>query len=246
MRKWAKTNMTDHQELIEKIPAYALGVLDETERQLVLSHLSSCQLCQQELASYEETATELASTLASEEPPARLKARLMERIQPAGQASLHQQPSFTDRLLSALQGLPPAWAPISVILLLVLLVSNALLWRQANLPSNHEFKTVTLTGTDFAPEAHGIMVLTPDDEQGVLVVNDLTPLSDQEQYQLWLIDDAGNRDSGAIFSVNSVGRAQVEISGEQPLPNYAAFGITIEPAGGSSGPTGQQVLGSEL
>jgi anti-sigma-K factor RskA len=33
---------------------------------------------------------------------------------------------------------------------------------------------------------------------------------------------------------------------EQPLKAFSTFGITIEPAGGSPGPTGDKVLGGGL
>ena len=78
-----------------------------------------------------------------------------------------------------------------------------------------------------------------------LTVAGLPVLSPEQQYQLWLIVD-GQRASGAIFSVNEDGWAKVSVDSERPLAEYGAFGITIEPTGGSPGPTGERVLGHEL
>jgi anti-sigma-K factor RskA len=76
-----------------------------------------------------------------------------------------------------------------------------------------------------------------------LVVDHLPPLDPAHQYQLWLIQD-GQRTSGAVFSVNPEGYGSVWVSSPQPLANYSAFGVSIEPAGGSLAPTGARVLGS--
>jgi anti-sigma-K factor RskA len=62
---------------------------------------------------------------------------------------------------------------------------------------------------------------------------------------LWLIQD-GQRTSGGVFSVSDEGYGSLWISSPEPLATYSAFGITIEPAGGSPGPTGDKVLGSPL
>ncbi len=68
---------------------------------------------------------------------------------------------------------------------------------------------------------------------------------DELQYQLWLIQD-GQRTSGAVFSVNKYGYGSVWVSSPEPLSSYSDFGISIEPAGGSPGPTGDKVLGSPV
>jgi anti-sigma-K factor RskA len=61
----------------------------------------------------------------------------------------------------------------------------------------------------------------------------------------WLIEN-GQRTSGGVFSVSQEGYGSLRVSSPQPLSNYSAFGITVEPVGGSPGPTGNKVLGSPL
>jgi anti-sigma-K factor RskA len=79
----------------------------------------------------------------------------------------------------------------------------------------------------------------------ILVVNGLDVLPLDKQYQLWLaVGD--RRDSGGVFSVSRSGYGALEISAPQPLREYARVGITIEPSGGSPGPTGDRVLGGDL
>ena len=88
-------------------------------------------------------------------------------------------------------------------------------------------------------------MVSTDGEHGTLVVDGLPALDEERQYQLWLIED-GQRTSGGVFSVNPEGYGSLWVLSPEPLSGYSAFGITIEPAGGSPGPTGAKVLGSTL
>jgi anti-sigma-K factor RskA len=109
---------------------------------------------------------------------------------------------------------------------------------------------VALAGTDAAPGASGVLVISQDGSSGTLVADGLPVLEAGKQYQLWLIHD-GQRDSGGVFSVSPAQAAGVTpdsyavmaVQSARPLTDYTGFGVTIEPAGGSPGPTGQKVLG---
>ena len=72
----------------------------------------------------------------------------------------------------------------------------------------------------------------------------MEPLDDAQQYQLWLIRD-GERTSGGVFSVSQSGYTAMQVYSREPLASFDAFGITIEPYGGSPGPTGDKVLGGD-
>ncbi len=129
------------------------------------------------------------------------------------------------------------------------MVSNLLWWQQSN---RHEpatapesMQVVAMAGTEVAPDAEGTLVISGDGEYGTLVVDGLPALDQAHQYQLWLIRD-GQRTSGGVFSVNEEGYGALLISSEAPLSSYPSFGITVEPAGGSPGPTGDKVLGGSL
>jgi anti-sigma-K factor RskA len=106
-------------------------------------------------------------------------------------------------------------------------------------------RTVALNGTEVVPNASGLIVISLDGEHGTLVVDGLPPLDGSHQYQLWLIDD-GQRQSGGVFSVDQEGYGALWVSSPEPLSDYSAVGITIEPAGGSPGPTGDKVMGGSL
>jgi len=102
---------------------------------------------------------------------------------------------------------------------------------------------IDLIGTEAAQQATGFIIADARNQQNLLVVHDLPSLPEAQQYQLWLIKD-GHRTSGAVFSVSPAGYGWTEITAPLPLSDYASFGVTIEPAGGSPGPTGAKVLGT--
>lgn len=236
---------TDHKEIVELLPAYALGTLDAEEAQTVAQHLVTCQECRAELEAYEETVAALPLAGPQLRPSPGLEKRLMERVAASGgEQPADPSPSLPwwQRLAQALQTMP-RWQPVALLLLVVLAVANILLWQRANRGPDLPGQTIVLSGTEAAPQARGTLLISENGRHATLVVEDLPPLSAERQYQLWLIQD-GQRASGGVFSVGEDGYSSFPVSAAQPLDAYSAFGVTIEPAGGSPGPTGEQVLGS--
>lgn len=93
--------------------------------------------------------------------------------------------------------------------------------------------------------ARGMMFMSNDGRIGLLAVLDLPPLPDDRVYQIWLIK-GGLRTSGGTFTVDASGYGQTVLQLVAPVGEFDAIGITVEPAGGSSGPTGDQVLVGDL
>jgi anti-sigma-K factor RskA len=190
------------------------------------------------------------------EPSIAPKEALMRRIGESRQQSGHAQAKLTEskpslwlRMSERMRSSSPAWGMAGLALIVVLLVSNLVLLKQVY-PSNGAgaptaLRVVNLTGTNGAPGASGMIVISRNGAQGTLVVDRLPTLPADRQYQLWLVKD-GKRDSGGVFSVDDAGYASLWVWSPSPLQNYTSFGITIEPAGGSPGPTGQKVLGGKL
>lgn len=232
-------NETSHPELIDLLPAYALGTLDEAEIAQVSAHLATCPDCQEEVAAFEEVTGVLATAVPIVNPPANLKNRVMAQTK-----ADTSQPSLTASLKQQWQNLwqRPLWQPVlAVACFLVILLGALFIWQQTRTTITDQF---VLTPTEINPEAEGLIQVASTGE-ATLTITNLPPLGAEQQYQLWLIHD-GQRDSGAVFSVDEDGFVQVTIDAQRPLTEYGAFGITIEPAGGSPGPTGNRVLGYNL
>jgi len=102
-------------------------------------------------------------------------------------------------------------------------------------------RVITLTPQPAAPEARGNLIIDPEGTSAYLVADGLPTLPGDKSYQLWLAD-GDTRFSVGVFRGNPAGEATVFVRSPKPLGDYSGCGITIEPAGGSPGPTGEQVL----
>ena len=240
------------EHVLDLLPAYALDCLDEDETIHVAEHLAACSTCQAELLAYQATVAQLALAAPDAAPPLTLKEQLMDRTQPVGQLPDVRSPqlSWWQSLGMLMRRTTPAWGVVGLVLIVALAVGNLWLWQRVNqleqrLPPAGVMHTIALSGTQAAPAATGLIVISLDGHHGTLVVDRLPELDEAQQYQLWLIKD-GQRDNGGVFSVSHEGYGSVWLDSPQPLADYSAFGVTIEPAGGSSGPTGEKVLGGSL
>lgn len=244
--------------VIDLIAAYALNILEADEAQQVASHLAACSSCATELQSYLRVVEQLPLAAPDANPPAHLKASLMSQLpkkqnftaaeKPAPMRIAPEKRPWWQTLLQALPTLSPAWNLASAVLILVLSASNLFLWqriKQLDHPSSRHFITVDLQGSPSIPSAAGVLVMDEQGHAGTLVVDGLPVLDNSKTYQLWLIRD-GARTSGGVFSVDSLGYGSLWITSQIPLTRYDSFGVTIEPAGGSPGPTGEKVLGGEI
>ncbi len=231
------------------IPGYALDCLSEEEKLQVSEHLAQCNSCKIELDAYRRVVDELHEAAPKAEPPLDLKQKILIGVQPkrSSDQSGAVMPAWK-RTWTRLIGGAPVWAYASFALIIILAVSNFWMLQRVNrleATSQPDFRVVNLAGTDKAPNATGLLVMSHDGNMGTLVVDSLPLLDESHQYQLWLIKD-GERTSGGVFSVTQDGYGALAISSTQPLKDFPAYGITIEPAGGSPGPTGEKVMGGKL
>jgi len=227
------------------LAAYALGSLDPEELAQVETHIVNCPACRAEVASYSVVAGRLAWGTPEVEVPEGLRQRVLAQAQRpnSGRAAApryeEKSGNWLQRFLAA-----PWWRPVLAGLVLLLLLSNLyFLQRLRRLEEQGPaaLTTIQLSGTEAAPGARGVIVVSQDGRSASLVVSGLPVLGPEQQYQLWLVEGEV-RDSGAVFSVDPAGYTTTPIQATQVLLSYTRFGVTIEPAGGSPGPTGEGVL----
>jgi anti-sigma-K factor RskA len=240
--------MNSEIHVLDLIPAYALDILDEEDEIRVSEHLVSCDSCRGELETYQLLVADLPLGVKQYAPPEGLKDKILSQ---AGSAKrISQQPekqTWRGRFAKPFKTIP-TWGWGAAVVILLLGFSNLLLWNRlsgldgSNAPT---FITVQMAGTEAAPNATGMLVLSKNGEYGTLIVDGLPFVDESKEYQLWLIED-GQRTSGGLFSVSEEGYGYLEVSSQKPLIRYSEFGITAEPAGGSEGPTGEKVLGGEF
>jgi len=105
--------------------------------------------------------------------------------------------------------------------------------------------TISLRGTDVQPQAQGQLIVDPNSESAVLVIAGLDQLEAGKTYQVWLID-GGTPESAGLLAVDENGQGVFIVTSEAAIGSFNALGISIEPEGGSSQPTGDIVVLSEL
>ncbi|HKY55389.1 MAG TPA: anti-sigma factor [Anaerolineales bacterium] len=235
--------MINDLHILESLPAFALGSLDETEARQVAEHLAGCHLCRTELRAFQDVANQLAFATSDMAPSENLKSRLMERIQGIKSSRPARQRFWAPERLMPVGGI------IGLLLVLVLLVSNLLLWQRLNnlevLTGPLGMRAITLQNTAAAPNASGFVIISSDGDNGVLVVDELPQLDEQYEYQLWL-ERNGSKISGAVFPVDESGYRGMRIEAPETLLLFSSVRVTIEPAGGSEQPTGDTVLDGSL
>lgn len=238
-------NHMPEEHVIEQLPDYALGILSAEETRHIERHVDTCALCRRELATFDAIAGELALAVPAVEPPAGLEARLMDAVARTSQQPATPRPSWWETLKAIFARPVPAWS-LGAVAVALIAILFAVWSSQPSAPTIPDgMQTIAMVGTTAAPEASGLLVIDPTGNKGTLIVEDLPVLDPEHQYQLWVIRD-GTRTSGAIFSVDETGYGTIEVTSPRPLSEYGAFGITIEPFGGSPGPTGDKVLGGSL
>ena len=241
--------MSPEEHYYDLLPAYALGSLDEEEELQVREHLAGCAICRAELQAFDQVVQDLPLAMTQSTPPNNVKEAVMAHARKGEEAAqIPPADTWWVRLSQAMRASAPAWGMISLALILILGLSNLFLWGRLNeieRVAQNTLITIPIEGTDITPQAVGMLVVSRDGEHGTLIVDGLPILDEISQYQLWLIQD-GQRTSGGIFSVDEEGYGSLWVSSPDPLLSYSAFGITVEPAGGSPGPTGDKVLGGEL
>jgi anti-sigma-K factor RskA len=234
--------MIDTEHVLDLLPAYSLGSLEEEETIKVSEHLSGCSLCQSEFASYQAVSAQLALAGVESDPPPDLKNQLFDQlgIPPSitTRESSSDRPRLAPRLLSV-------WSLASLILIIALAVGSIYMWQRINRLEQAArpggMYSFALNGTDDIPGAAGYLIVGADGRNGAIIVDKLPPLDAEFEYQLWLTRD-GEFTSGALLAVDEMGYSGRRVSAPDNLLTYSAASVTVEPAGGSNQPTGDIVL----
>ncbi len=237
----------DHQEFQEELAIYALGSLDAADRRRIEAHLGECADCRELLREYQVVASLLPFGLEQSEPPAGAEARLQEQARRPGRWRLRRWLTNNQVNVPRYQGLAAA---ILLLLIAVLVVWNLSLQFGDDHPPDGTVPVsvvAPLAGSEFAPLATGHLVLDLEDGTSVLIVSGLPELDAEHAYQLWFVrSEAQERVSGGVFEVNPAGAGVLAVVVPEEVTQYDLIGVTEEPAGGSPGPTGRNVLRGEL
>jgi len=242
----------------ENLAAYALGALDADDIPALEAHLADCPDCQSELADYQSVASSLLQAIPPRTPPQGLRRKLIAR--------LPSQQTRTPKLFANIFGQFPLGQVVSVVVMLFLLGLNIfsnlqireLQQGQSELAEriSHDQTAIAMLAypsTQALPvhaevgDITGSMLVDKDKNTAVLVLWNLPQVEAGQTYQIWLIEAGGQRTSGGLFTpVDDQGYTTATIWSPRPLGQFVGIGVTVEPEGGSEGPTGSRVLGVDL
>jgi anti-sigma-K factor RskA len=248
----------NHEQWLERAEIYALGALDGEELSQFEAHLASgCPLCEGRLRETREALVQLPRSLASVEPPLRLKADLLRRIAPEVMVAVPER-----------SGLRWAWWGVGVGALaaagLVIVLSWNLLTARNRLHnvqtqiaalqiqvaqrdelirflSDPQVRLINLKGLPPNANAKGQLLWNPLSRTGLLLASGLPQIPTDKAYELWGIAGAEPVPAG-VFAVEERGLAFLRLPPVPAAKNYDKFAVTVEPAGGVPKPTGAMVL----
>ncbi len=233
-------------ELHDLVSDYLLGTLTDADHHAFEQHLDECASCIRQI---DELAGGLEALFFSqdEEPPPGLRESVMAAVEataPTAGFGLEEQPvadvvPIPERRDRTWRMRRFTLAAAAAVVLLVVGVGV--------LPQLFQDRIEQITGASDAvvlaveptlgPSDENQMSLTYSDEErgAVMIATGLDPLGSEATYQMWLIGADGPVSAG-LFRPDESGFVTVELAGV-PEPGVA-FGVTIEPAGGSPQPTG--------
>ena len=244
----------EHTPFRENIPAYAIGALDAESMTALDAHLRICSSCQIELDKYQPITMGLLQSTPPRMPSPALRQKLASRL------PSHQKP--TRSLLIEFFSQFSLRQVATVTFIAILLASNlystiqirdlklqqtALAERlrseQAAIAMLAYPGTQALTVNADVQNLMGSMLVDKSQNTAVLLLWQLPQLKSNQTYQAWLIDANGKRISGGLFTaLADQGYTLVVIKSPVPMNNFIRVGVTVEPQGGSAGPTGPRVL----
>ena len=236
----------EHNSFIENIPAYVLGALSAEEASALKVHLQTCRVCQAELARYQQISDGLLTALPPRVPSLSIRKNLVGRL---NEKKAPARPRTTWSFRQMAIGL----------VALSLLATNLLAFmqihelRQQHMQLAHEIeKQHTILGmlaasTEIHPISgdgfSGNLLLDREKNLAYLLTWNLPPPPEGQVYQIWLIDPQGEEvNAGSFLPEFDRPFTSAALSTSRTFVEFVGIKVTVEPAGGSDSPTGEQIL----
>ncbi|MFK4087163.1 anti-sigma factor domain-containing protein [Kribbella sp. NPDC020789] len=227
---------------------YVLDALPPGELAAFEQHLASCSDCTAEIAELREATTKLAAQVSTAPPPS-LKTDVMAAIGHVRQLSPRdpeQEPedapvaSPQPRRITRRTAFALAAAALAVAGSGGIAIDQ---YRRNSSTQQANDQIAALLAEPDARTVHGAVtgggqatiVASNRKDAAVVVLRGLRQLPSDQTYQLWLIDTAKQAHSIGLTSGRQTGDETKVVNGG--VTGRVAFGLTVEPAGGSAAPT---------
>jgi anti-sigma-K factor RskA len=231
--------MNDHARWNDTAAAYVLGAMAVAEREQFEAHLSTCEICREEVDELRPAAEALPMASPLMAPPPELKDRIMAEVEreaellgAAGAGADRPERTERRRRGSWLSG----WrlAPVAAALIIAgVLVGTSL--------SGTEERTISATVE--APRASAELQVEGD--QATLVAENLPAPREDRVYEVWLMPEDSDtpEPTDVLFTPRADGSVEAAIPS---LDGYRQVLVTDEPRGGRDTPSGDVMIAAEL
>ncbi len=235
-----------HDSFTEDIPAYVLGALGWREAAALQAHLEICQVCQAELARYQQISNGLAKALPLRIPPRSVRSKLLTSLD---QANISVRPKSRWGFRQFAAG----------VLVLVLLSMNLIAFLQIRdlrqqhqqladqIEKHHTILGMLAANTEIHPISgdgfSGNLLLDREKNLAYLLTWNMPPPPQDQVYQIWLIDPNGEETAAGLFRPE-VDRpfTSAALVTSRTFVEFVGIQVTLEPSGGSDKPTSDPIL----
>ncbi len=248
-----------HEFIHEKIGAYAIGALDRDEVPDVEGHVRECAECARALGEYRRLPAALDLAVPDAPLPDGFSKRLVRRATGRQRLAVvpipFRRPPVRDGLRRYWQRLGDSrlpWGLAAACLLVALLATGRISELNADLSEQRAYRA-RVTEVMASPglrsravesvnsQVQGNLFVSKRRDSAVLMCTGLPALEEGRVYQVWLTS-GGKVESAGTFKTWSRGTYYFLVHPREGLAQYSRLRVTVEPEGGSSAPTGRDVM----
>lgn len=228
--------MSDADDITTRAASYAAGALTAAERRELEQDLRRSPRLRAEVDEFTETAAMLGLATAPVAPSASLRDSILNAVEATPQPTNVVRGPWFRRPVAAVLGAAAA---------IVLVAGGATVALQLTRePSVVEQITAAADYERVVGDVAGggsvTAVWSAGLAQAAILVEDVADLPADSTYQAWLIDDGGHAESAGTFQAGSGRTVAVPLVGT--MHSGDSIGVTVEPAGGSTTPTMQNLV----
>lgn len=243
------------EELLALIPAYALHATDPEETAFVEANLGACPQAASALEDFTRLADEMRADVPQMTPAPDLEARLMARLSAGERGQIRPVPRTRSRSL---------WLTLAAaVAVIALFVGTNAYWlmRVSSLTQEKEALAAQIEQAGSYPvewltraqwrrlegtqDSDMLAVIIWEDRDCFLYTLGMPDLPADKVYQLWLVERNNRHVSAGTFRVDDRGRGTLSCQWPD-AEDFVRVGITTEPSGGSTDPTGNPVALGEV
>ena len=221
----------DRETARDLLPAYALGVLDDSERRDLDAFLADWPEARRDLAELQQAADLLAFVPEVQRPPIGLEGRIIaqaraRRVPGLRRRSARRRVGVRRFTRFAPHALAAAFAAVAVLF--------GLMAFDESTPTDTKGYWSSIAGAD---PTRAYIALNDQRQPVTLLFKALAPLPEGAVYQMWLLPTGTDTPiPGSTFTPNPTGWAALVLT-PAPAGPLEGFALTIEPEGGSPTPT---------